>query len=158
MKGSFRLACAALSLLAAAGCSSTPVREGIWELSFVDVYILQSGEDVTERFQPKEVSVVASKTETSVGDTSLLEITPLEEDENLKTMYAEILPPQFEDRPVIKVDAQFDRDWSWHMIGNIRDEFTIVGTRIDARGRFGKAKDLSLEGRWNMRWLRDLDA
>jgi hypothetical protein len=138
-----------------AGCSSGPVRDGIWELSFEQAYFTQSGEDASGLLPPREVKVLTSMED---DGTPILEITSLEDDENLKPIYAEVRPGQFEDRPVIKVDQQIDKDWSWHMVGNVKDQFTIIGTRIDARGRFGRARDIALEGRWKMRWLRDVDA
>lgn len=125
------------------GCSSHRLREGIWELSF-------NGQIVQTRMEcpiePREVRLLVEWKDG--GDAEVVEIANLEGD--LNPMYGDI-KVESEKKTSLQIDAQ--DQWHWRMYGVIRDPENVVGELFIANHK--QIEDLTMEGRWGLRWLRD---
>lgn len=126
------------------GCSSSRLREGIWELSFRGQRVQNRTEFPLEK---REVKLLVEWKD--AGDSEIVEISSLET--GLEPMYGDI-KIESEEKTVLTIDHQ-DSDWHWRMYGVIRDQETIVGELFFASAR--QNEDLTIEGRWDLQWLRD---
>ena len=133
-----------------AGCSGQTVRDGIWELSF-DLAFVDTGESVSDLVRSREVLVRSTSDSRGEEVIEVIEIAPLSRIENVSPMYGEIRSGHVSPKPIITI-MHTDRDWAWQMFGYVRDDESIVGNRFYGRT---KHEQLVLEGRWEMKWLRD---
>ena len=126
------------------GCSSHRLREGIWELSFHGQRVQNQKEFPLDK---REVKLLVEWKDS--GDVEVVEISSVDDD--LDPMYGDIKVDS-KAKTVLTIDHQ-DRDWHWRMYGVIRDEATVMGQLFLASHR--QIEDLTIEGRWNLQWLRD---
>ncbi len=125
------------------GCSSHRLREGIWELSFHGMRVENRLEFPLDK---REVTLLVEWKD--AGDIEVVEITSVED--GFDKMYGDIKVDK--NKTVLTIDHQ-DDDWRWRMYGVIRDEATVMGQLFVASHR--QYEDLTIEGRWDLQWLRD---
>ena len=144
------------------GCSSHPLREGIWELSFdaqtvakrdpfpIDKRELKLGvewDDAGERQIVEFVEIVPN--DASDGELGIAANDA--SDEVLEPMYGDI---RIKSDDSAQLTINFGDDhWRWRMFGVIRNAETVVGERFMASARI--VEDLIIEGIWMLKWLRD---
>jgi hypothetical protein len=152
------------------GCSEPTIREGLWELSYVDLKIRHKGTSDREGkdlpLPPRHVNV---RVEYGPNDTQMAEFdyvkpegAPREEEESgesaeqedpdFKPIFADIRRTIEGKPPTIHVEAK-DSSWMWRMWGVIIAPEEIDGTHLSAIARSGN--DVTIVGRWRMRWLAD---
>jgi hypothetical protein len=145
----------ALTLFASlsSGCSHS-IRDGVWELS-LDIYFNGTNEAATPWIGPREVLV---KVETASGGSGgeedameEIEILPVDKEDGLKPLYGDILEAKTRNHHRVIIQ-HVDKDWVFQLIGYVYNPHEIRGERCYARARF---EQLSLEGEWKMKWLRD---
>ena len=130
------------------GCSTHRLQNGIWELSF-------QGQRSQNRKQfpieKREVKLLVEWKD--AGDGENVEISDIESGGDvLEPMFGDIEPEGDGSTTALMIDHQ-DRDWSWRMYGVIHDPKTVDGKSFFAKAR--GFEDLTIEGRWMLRWLRD---
>ncbi len=159
-----------LAILGVSGCSGTMIRDGIWELSFKGK-IVQTGDPypfprwivrvlVEENpGGPGEVAEITRISEIPEGPAGREEAGPdkakekveIDPDKVMKPLYADIEVKREGEPPVITIHHT-DAYWTFMMWGQVKDPEHIVGTKLGARHR---AKNVSIEGYWFMKWLRE---
>jgi len=145
------------------GCSGDSIREGIWELA-IQAQVSDTRQPTS--IQKRLVKVLVGPDDAGEGEVA--EITPLAEPAQpeaggtgapqakdaaleLKPMYADIRRRREEQRAAVSIHAS-DAYWIWQMRGYVKDSEHIVGVSLGAHAR---TKNVVLEGRWSMHWVRD---
>ncbi|MBN1441741.1 MAG: hypothetical protein JXA90_03480 [Planctomycetes bacterium] len=149
---------ALLAPLAAAGCSSHSLRSGIWELS-VQAQDYETHEAV--EIPPREVRLAIEWDDENAG-LEAVELEMLGSDEPLRfrSIYGQVksigaeagLASDATDR-VFHVPRAGDTFWQFNMIGEVKSDTLVSGTRFMARHKQHDKQILT--GRWELKWLRD---
>lgn len=141
------------------GCTSTTIREGIWELS-LDL------QDATthERwdFIPRHiVKVLVEKDETGGSEVAEISFLPQEDAGArgasnlaplLPNLYADIRARSRGEPPSVQILGS-DKQWDFSLRGVVRSPEFIEGRHAGARLK-GTRENVVLEGVWSLRWLR----
>lgn len=141
------------------GCTTTTIREGIWELS-LDLEDAMTHERWD--FLPRHlVRVFVEKNET--GDGEVAEISFLPQDDArppeapklaplLPNLYADIRPRSRGEPPSFQILGS-DKQWEFSLRGVVRSPEYVEGSHAGARLK-GTRQNVVLEGVWALRWLR----
>jgi hypothetical protein len=163
----------ALAAVVSTGCTGPVVRDGIWELSFVDVKRRMIGASgVPDQEIPPPKKLVRLQVISSAGDVQTAIVTHLatardpneaptgEEDEetpkqtSLKPMRLRIVYKGMDDPDgvaTVRIEHE-DSSWIWQMWGTVADP-AAMGGYFSARGRY--KSNLALEGHWNCRLMQE---
>jgi hypothetical protein len=155
------------------GCAGSPtLREGIWELSYVESKRRDRLNPTRDgRPFPIEPVLVKVTLGPATDGSEIAQIDAVEAppaagtDESpegrpkgpvstgpaLTPMFADIRP-RADGNPTIHIEHQ-DATWTWRMGGVIVSPEQVDGTYFSALQR--RSKDLGAEGRWRMRWVEE---